>query len=82
MELPLGRTPIQTHVIAASEKPQFLERAWQRIREEVRRGQQAYVVAPRISATDNSDFSTFGLTADELARVRRLSGEDEARDAR
>jgi ATP-dependent DNA helicase RecG len=79
-ELPLGRTPIQTHVIAASEKPQFLERAWQRIREEVMRGQQAYVVAPRISATDNSDFSTFGLTADELARVRRLSGEDEGEE--
>jgi ATP-dependent DNA helicase RecG len=79
-ELPLGRTPIQTHVIAASEKPQFLERAWQRIREEVLRGQQAYVVAPRISATDNSDFSTFGLTADELARVRRLSGEDEGEE--
>ncbi len=81
-ELPLGRTPIQTHVIAASEKPQFLERAWQRILEEVSRGQQAYVVAPRISATDNSDFTTFGLTSDELARARRLSGEEDVEEVK
>lgn len=81
-ELPLGRTPIQTHVIAASEKPQFLERAWKRILEEVARGQQAYVVAPRISATDNSDFSRFGLTSEELAIARRLSGESESEEVK
>lgn len=81
-ELPLGRTPIQTHVIAASEKPQFLERAWKRILEEVARGQQAYVVAPRISATDNSDFSKFGLTSEELAIARRLSGEAESEEVK
>ena len=81
-ELPLGRTPIQTHVIAANEKPQFLERAWKRILEEVARGQQAYVVAPRISATDNSDFSRFGLTSEELAIARRLSGESESEEVK
>ena len=75
-ELPLGRTPIETHVIAASEKPAFLDRAWKRIIEEVGRGQQAYIVAPRISSKDNSDFTTFGLTPDELARAKRLSGEE------
>lgn len=75
-ELPLGRTPIETHVISANEKPAFLERAWKRVIEEVGRGQQVYIVAPRISATDNSDFSTFGLTAEELARAKRLSGEE------
>lgn len=75
-ELPLGRTPIETHVIAASEKPAFLDRAWKRIIEEVGRGQQAYIVAPRISSKDNSDFTTFGLTTDELARAKRLSGEE------
>ena len=76
-ELPLGRSPIETHVISATEKPAFLERAWKRIVEEVGRGQQVYVVAPRISATDNSDFSTFGLSPEELARARRLSGEED-----
>lgn len=75
-ELPLGRTPIETHVIAANEKPAFLERAWRRVVEEVGRGQQVYIVAPRISASDNSDFSAFGLSAEELARARRLSGEE------
>ena len=49
-ELPLGRQPITTHVISVLEKPAFLERAWERIREEVAAGHQAYVVAPRIEA--------------------------------
>ena len=74
-ELPLGRTPITTHVIATREKPKFLERAWQRVREEVAQGRQVYVVAPRISQEDGSDFSAFGLSPKELALVQRLSGE-------
>ncbi len=81
-ELPLGRSPIQTHVIAANEKPQFLDRAWKRVLEEVARGQQAYVVAPRISATDSSDFSRFGLTSAELAIARRLSGEADSEEVK
>ena len=47
-ELPAGRSPITTHVIPTNEKPGFLDRAWQRIREEVGKGRQAYVVFPRI----------------------------------
>jgi ATP-dependent DNA helicase RecG len=47
-ELPAGRSPIATHVVPASEKPAFLERAWRRVREEVAAGHQAYVVCPRI----------------------------------
>ena len=81
-ELPLGRSPIQSHVIAANEKPQFLDRAWKRVLEEVERGQQAYVVAPRISATDSSDFSRFGLTSEELAIARRLSGEADSEEVK
>jgi ATP-dependent DNA helicase RecG len=48
-ELPAGRSPIATHVVPALERPRFLERAWQRVREEVAAGRQAYVVCPRIS---------------------------------
>jgi ATP-dependent DNA helicase RecG len=81
-ELPLGRSPIQSHVIAANEKPQFLDRAWKRVLEEVERGQQAYVVAPRISATDSSDFSRFGLTSEELAIARKLSGEADSEEVK
>jgi len=75
-ELPLGRTPIESHVVNSNAQPKFLERAWQRVREEVAAGHQVYVVAPKISPSDDSDFSTFGLTADEMARARKLIGED------
>jgi ATP-dependent DNA helicase RecG len=47
-ELPAGRSPIASFVVPAADKPRYLERAWERVREEVRRGQQAYVVCPRI----------------------------------
>jgi ATP-dependent DNA helicase RecG len=46
-QLPRGRSPIASHVVPP-EKPAFLERAWQRLREEVKKGHQAYVVCPRI----------------------------------
>ncbi|HEX6234871.1 MAG TPA: ATP-dependent DNA helicase RecG [Jiangellaceae bacterium] len=47
-ELPAGRADIQTHVVPAAEKPQYLDRAWQRVREEVGAGHRVYVVCPRI----------------------------------
>lgn len=47
-ELPRGRQPIQTTVIALAEHPNWLDRAWSRIREEVEKGRQAYVVTTRI----------------------------------
>ena len=47
-ELPAGRAPITSHVVPAADKPHYLARAWQRIREEVARGGQVYVVCPRI----------------------------------
>ncbi|MGW1339778.1 ATP-dependent DNA helicase RecG [Kribbella sp. NPDC002412] len=47
-ELPAGRSPIQSSVVPAKEKPDWLQRAWQRVREEVGKGHQAYVVCPRI----------------------------------
>jgi ATP-dependent DNA helicase RecG len=47
-ELPAGRSPISTHVVPAAEKPRYLERVWERLREEVGRGRQCYVVCPRI----------------------------------
>lgn len=51
-ELPRGRQPITSSVIFMKEKPAWLERAWQRIREEVAAGRQAYVVTPRIDETE------------------------------
>ncbi|OHV04650.1 ATP-dependent DNA helicase RecG [Mycobacterium talmoniae] len=54
-ELPRGRQPITTNTIFVKDKPAWLDRAWQRIREEVAAGRQAYVVAPRIDDTDSAE---------------------------
>ncbi|MBJ7400233.1 ATP-dependent DNA helicase RecG [Mycolicibacterium sp.] len=51
-ELPRGRQPIATNTIFVNAKPQWLERAWQRVAEEVVAGRQAYVVASRIDESD------------------------------
>jgi ATP-dependent DNA helicase RecG len=48
-EVPRGRAEVVTHVVPA-DKPAWLERTWQRIREEVDRGGRAYVVCARIDA--------------------------------
>jgi ATP-dependent DNA helicase RecG len=52
-ELPAGRSPIATHVVPTGEKPHFLDRAWERVREEVAAGHQVYVACPRIGGTDD-----------------------------
>jgi ATP-dependent DNA helicase RecG len=65
-ELPAGRAPISTSVVPTAEKPGWLDRAWQRIREEIAAGRQAYIVCPRIGATtDMSDFEADFVDFDE-----------------
>jgi ATP-dependent DNA helicase RecG len=54
-QLPRGRSPIASHVVPAAEKPAFLDRAWRRLREEVDKGHQAYIVCPRIGATETEE---------------------------
>ena len=76
-DLPLGRSPITTHVVSALSKPQHLDRAWQRATEEVKNGHQVYIVAPRISPSDDSDLQRFGLTPEELKLARALSDNDD-----
>ncbi|MFI1465880.1 ATP-dependent DNA helicase RecG [Streptomyces wuyuanensis] len=66
-QLPAGRSPIASHVVPAADKPHFLARAWERVREEVENGHQAYVVCPRI-----------GDDLDRSAEARGRSPEDEA----
>ena len=74
-ELPLGRQPITTHLVPTTEKPTFLDRAWQRIKEEVSLGHQAYVVVPRISAGDVTDSDIdflYGEPSKEINSVEEL----------
>ncbi|WP_258907490.1 ATP-dependent DNA helicase RecG [Streptomyces cellulosae] len=65
-QLPAGRSPIASHVVPAADKPHFLARAWERVREEVEKGHQAYVVCPRIGDEEDG------------AKAKRKSPEDEA----
>ncbi|GAB2695641.1 ATP-dependent DNA helicase RecG [Thalassiella azotivora] len=50
-ELPRGRQPITTHVVPAG-NPRWVTRTWERLREEVDAGRQAFVVCPRIGDDD------------------------------
>jgi ATP-dependent DNA helicase RecG len=54
-QLPRGRSPIGTTVVPAAEKPAWVARAWERIREEVGKGHQAYVVCPKIGDESDED---------------------------
>jgi ATP-dependent DNA helicase RecG len=56
-EMPVGRSPIKTTVVPVAEKPAWFDRIWQRVREEVGKGHQAYVVCPRIGDEPPSDKS-------------------------
>ncbi|MFJ2260533.1 helicase-related protein [Streptomyces sp. NPDC087844] len=67
-QLPAGRSPIASHVVPAADKPHFLARAWERVREEVSNGHQAYVVCPRIGDEDD----------DPKKSKKKPSPEDEA----
>ena len=80
-ELPNGRQAIATHVVPTAERAHFLDRAWQRITEEVSAGRQAYVVCPRIgddldfgpSAPDELDPSAAGELHSVLSLARQLA---------
>jgi ATP-dependent DNA helicase RecG len=52
-ELPAGRAGITTHVVPAGDQ-RWMDRTWQRVREEVAAGRQAYVVCPRIGEETDS----------------------------
>ncbi|MEV5958452.1 ATP-dependent DNA helicase RecG [Streptomyces sp. NPDC051987] len=68
-QLPAGRSPIATHVVPAADKPHFLARAWERVREEVGNGHQAYVVCPRIG-DEEDDPKKARKTAEDEAEKR------------
>ncbi|MDQ1496491.1 MAG: ATP-dependent helicase RecG [Actinomycetota bacterium] len=54
-ELPKGRAEIVTYVAPVAEKPGWFDRVWQRVRDEVAGGHQAYVVCPRIGGDEPED---------------------------
>jgi ATP-dependent DNA helicase RecG len=57
-ELPAGRAPIQTNVVPLAEHGSWIDRVWARVREEVEKGHQAYVVCPRITGDEPEQGET------------------------
>ncbi|CAA9300886.1 MAG: RecG, partial [uncultured Friedmanniella sp.] len=53
-QIPAGRAEVSTVVVDAKRHPSWLDRAWQRVSEEVAQGRQAFVVCARISSADPS----------------------------
>jgi ATP-dependent DNA helicase RecG len=74
-QLPAGRSPIASHVVPAADKPHFLDRAWERVREEVQAGHQAYVVCPRIGDEEDQKGEKAGKGG---GAKKKASPEDEA----
>lgn len=81
-ELPAGRQPISTTVVPTADKPGWLDRVWERAREEIAAGRQVYVVCPRIDADDDvaaDSEEAWGATAtvveiSEMLAAGPLSG--------
>ncbi|MCX4635958.1 helicase-related protein [Streptomyces platensis] len=78
-QLPAGRSPIASHVVPAKDKPHFLARAWERVREEVAAGHQGYVVCPRIGdEEDPPKGAKKGAAGAKGAAAKESSPEDVA----
>jgi len=71
-QLPSGRTPITSHVVPLAAKPHYLDRAWQRVREEVARGHQVYIVTPRIDA---NEIEPAGMNERDREVARLMAGD-------
>ncbi|WP_402469055.1 ATP-dependent DNA helicase RecG [Isoptericola aurantiacus] len=70
-QIPAGRSGTDSHVVPA-DNPRWMERVWEKVREEVDAGRRAYVVCPRIHPDDD-----VALDGDDGApgRSRRAAAE-------
>jgi ATP-dependent DNA helicase RecG len=75
-QLPRGRQPITTNTVFVNMRPKWLDRAWERIKEEVRAGRQAYVVASRIDENDGpvTDETSYQPTSVIDLHARLVTG--------
>ncbi|MDT0259909.1 ATP-dependent DNA helicase RecG [Jatrophihabitans lederbergiae] len=64
-ELPAGRKEITSNVVPVTERPDWLDRVWQRVHEEVAVGRQVFLVCPRIG--EEEDAEDIGAAADDQA---------------
>jgi ATP-dependent DNA helicase RecG len=82
-ELPAGRKPIETHVVDGE---RARKRAYERIREEIAKGRQCYVVCPLVSESEALQARAATAEAERLAatefkdhRVELIHGQMPAR---
>ncbi|MHA6524481.1 ATP-dependent DNA helicase RecG [Tessaracoccus sp. G1721] len=73
-ELPAGRAPVQTVFVDTARNPHWVARAWQRIREEVAQGRQAFVVCPAISAKEAESAGAGPVAAVEVLAPELAAG--------
>ncbi|HLN78294.1 MAG TPA: ATP-dependent DNA helicase RecG [Nocardioidaceae bacterium] len=73
-ELPAGRAPIQSSVVPVRYHPSWVDRAWQRVREEVEKGHQAYVVCPRVDPDEKTEPGEVTLAAVEQVAPALANG--------
>jgi ATP-dependent DNA helicase RecG len=71
-ELPGGRGSVSSTVVPVTERPDWLERVWQRVREEVTAGRQVFVVCPRIG--DDSDAEDIGAGSEDEQQTASVLG--------
>jgi ATP-dependent DNA helicase RecG len=64
-ELPAGRADITTAVVNLLDHPGWITRVWERVREEVEQGHQAFVVCPRISGDELEQGQADQVDVDE-----------------
>lgn len=65
-ELPHGRKDVATHVVPVREKPEHYRRVWQRVREEVDQGRQAFVVCTRIADSEGPSTAEVAFASEYL----------------
>ncbi len=71
-QLPAGRSPIESFVVPLAEKPGWVGRVWERVAEELAKGNQAFVVCPAIDAGSLTpdEPSTLNTVTDVLASLQ------------
>jgi ATP-dependent DNA helicase RecG len=71
-EIPAGRAEVSTTLVNSRTHPAWLPRVWERVREEVAGGRQAFVVAPRIGASEPDTLPADDPDAQPSATVESL----------
>jgi ATP-dependent DNA helicase RecG len=69
--MPVGRAPIESHVVPLADKPGWWPRVWSRLGEELAQGRQGFVVCSAIDAT--TDDSEAELLDDDSVTTPRHS---------